>query len=141
LTRSDLSLSIRDLAWSRILSWNHSHDLVAKLLEQSTLEWLRRLVTNHVPRGTPDYRHFVFTNTIGNKKIPNVNVLRALTARSFSVGLQENRTLVVLEKDVILDIVTLGLHKISGPADCRHEVVSSHNFCFCGAAGVELLLG
>jgi hypothetical protein len=43
------------LSWSRILRRGHSHDLVPEFSEQSALEWLCRVVSNHVPRGTPNY--------------------------------------------------------------------------------------
>jgi hypothetical protein len=36
-------------------------------------------------------------------------------------------------------LVSLGFHEVSSPTDCRHEVVSTHNFRFRRALGIEFL--
>jgi hypothetical protein len=38
-------------------------------------------------------------------------------------------------------LVTLGFHQGLSPTDCQHEVISTHDFRFCRALGIELLLG
>jgi hypothetical protein len=60
------------LSWSRILRRGHSHDLVPEFSEQSALEWLCRVVFNHVPCGTPNYRHFILTYSISDKGVTSV---------------------------------------------------------------------
>ena len=68
-------------------------------------------------------------------------MLCTLAARSLSILLQKNSTLVVLEQNIVLDLVALSFHEIPGPTNCRHEVVGPHNFGLRRTAGVELLLG
>jgi hypothetical protein len=38
-------------------------------------------------------------------------------------------------------LVSLSFHEILSPTDCQHEVVSTHDFRFCRASGIEFLLG
>jgi hypothetical protein len=81
-----------------------------------------------------------FFNTIGNEKKPNVDMLCALDAQSLSILLQKNRTLVVLEQNVVLYSVALSLHEIPSPTNGRHEVVSVHDLGLCRTPSIELLL-
>jgi hypothetical protein len=105
------------------------------------LEWLDRVVSNHVSHGTPYYRHLFLYYYIGDEEKPNVDVLCALAARSLSIiFFQTNRTFVVLKQNIVLDAIALRLHEILCPTDLRHEVVSSHDFRFRGASSIELLL-
>jgi hypothetical protein len=105
------------------------------------LEWLGRLVSDHVSRGKPNYRHFFLTYSISDEEIPNVDVLRALAAGSFSILFQKNRTFGVLKQNVVLDVIALRLNEIPRPTDSWHEFISSHNLLFRRASSVELLLG
>jgi hypothetical protein len=50
-------------------------------------------------------------------------------------------TVRILEQNIVLGIVTLGLHLIPGPTDGRHELISAHDLTFCRTASVELMLG
>jgi hypothetical protein len=68
-------------------------------------------------------------------------VLCALAARSLSILLQKNRTLVILEQNIVLDTVALRLHEVPSPTDRQHEVVSAHDLGLCRALSIELMLG
>jgi hypothetical protein len=48
--------------------------------------------------------------------------------------------LVVPKQNIVLDAIALRPHEVPCLTDRRHEVVSSHDFRFCGASSVELLL-
>jgi hypothetical protein len=51
-----------------------------------------------------------------------------LAAQSFSILLQKNCALVVLEQNIVLNLISLGFHEVSSPTDCRHEVVGTYDF-------------
>jgi hypothetical protein len=78
---------------------------------------------------------------IGNKKVQNIDVLCMLAAQSLSILFQKDCALVVLEQNIVLDLVSLGFHEVSSPTDCWHEAVSTHDFQFHRASGIEFLLG
>jgi hypothetical protein len=78
---------------------------------------------------------------ISNNELPNIDVLRMLAAQSPSILFKKNCTLVVLEQNIVLNLVSLGFYKVLSPTDCWHEVVSTHDFQFHRALGIELLLG
>jgi len=105
LSFSDLTLL--DLTWSWVLCRDDAHDLVLKLDEESTLVRFRHKISNHVARGTPLHRQFVLVDPIGDKIVSNVDVLRALAARSLAVLLQKNSTQVVLTDNVLADNLRL----------------------------------
>jgi hypothetical protein len=70
---------------------------------------------------------------IGNKEVPNIDMLRMLAALSLSILFPKNCTPVVLEQNIVLDLVSLGFHEVSSPTDCWHEVIGTHNFQFLRA--------
>ena len=80
LTLCDLNLS-----WAGVLGLDHSHDLVSELLEQSALGWLCHIVSDHVPRGAPFHSQLLLVNAIRYEIVTNIDVLRALAARSFAI--------------------------------------------------------
>jgi hypothetical protein len=63
-----------------------------------------------------------------------------LAAQSFSILLQKNCALVVLEQNKVLNLVSLGFHEVSSPTDCQHEVIGTNNFRFHRASSIEILL-
>ena len=88
------------------------------------------VVCNHIPSWAPDYGHFALCDTISNKEVPYIYMLRALAAQSFPIIFQNNRGLVVLVKIIFLDILTLRLKEILCPSYCWHEVVDSYYLIF-----------
>jgi hypothetical protein len=71
----------------------------------------------------------------------DVDVLCALAALSLYFILQKNRTLAVLEQNIVLDTVALRLHEVTSPTYRWHEVVSAHNISLCRASSIESMLG
>jgi hypothetical protein len=65
---------------------------------------------------------------IGNKEIPNIDVLHTLAAQSLSILFQKNSTLVVLEQNIVPTLVSLGFHEVLSLTDCWHEVIGTHDF-------------
>jgi hypothetical protein len=64
-----------------------------------------------------------------NKEVPNIDVPHMLAAQSLPILFQKNCALVVLEQNVVLNLVSLGFHKVlTSPTDCRHEVVGTYDF-------------
>ncbi len=94
-------------SWSWILCRNHSHDLVSELPEQSTLQGFGHEVSDHVSGWTPDQWYVALVDSIGNKEVPNIDMLRMLAARSLSILFQKNCALVVLEQNIVLNLVSL----------------------------------
>jgi hypothetical protein len=94
-----------------------------------------------LPVGHQTTKKSFFWIRIGDKEITDIDVFPAFAAISFTVFLKENRALVVLKEDIILDCVALRFHKVLAyPANGPHEVVSSNYFGFSRTLGVELLL-
>jgi hypothetical protein len=77
---------------------------------------------------------------ISNKEVLNINVLHMLAAQSLSILFQKSCALVVLEQNIVPDLVSLDFCEVSNPPDCRHEVISTHDFQFHRALGIEFLL-
>ena len=92
-------------------------------------------------RTPPNDQYFVVANSISDEEIGNIYMLRAFTAESFPVFLEENGDLVVLVNDVVVDRVTLEFHKVSRPAYSWHKVAGSNYLGLSGAPSVDLLLG
>ena len=136
-----------DLSCAQIFSRNHYHDLVFELPEHSTLKRFGHLVPNNIPCSTPCYLKFVIIKSIGNEKIPNINVLCTFSARVISILIPKNRTIVVLTQTIILNRIASCCKKIPGPEDIWNEVINTHNLrprgnicveiLFCGANGWE----
>jgi hypothetical protein len=55
-------------------------------------------------------------------------MLHTFAAQNLSILFQKNHALAVLEQNIVLDLVSLGFHEVSSPADCRHEVISTYDF-------------
>ena len=82
--------------------------MVSEIPEHSTLERFGRVVANHIPCGTLNYRHFTILNPIGDKEIPNVNVLFTFSDKFLPNLLQNNGTIVGLVQEIISNIVPFG---------------------------------
>jgi hypothetical protein len=121
------------------LCWDYSHYLVSELLEKSALGGFGHEVCNHVSRRAPFHRQLLVLDSIVYKKVSVIDMLCVLAARSFSVPLQEDGTLVVMVDDIFIDLVALGFHEISSPTYCWHQVIHTDEFGFCGASCVQLL--
>jgi hypothetical protein len=70
------------------------------------------------------------------KEVPNNDVLHTLAAQCLSIIFQKNYTLVVLEQNIVLDLVSLGFHKVLSPTHHGHEVISTHDLQFRRALGI-----
>jgi hypothetical protein len=125
---------------SRIVDRYHSHNKVPEFLEYSTLERFCRVVANHVTRWAPDDRQFVTLHSIRDEEVADINVFRALAARNLSIRLEKNRALVILVQDIVLDPVTLSIHKIPRPAYRWHEIVCCDHLGLRGAPSVQPVL-
>ena len=73
------------------------------------------------------HTHLALTDAVRDEKVTNVDMLRSLPTRSLPVRLKKHGALVVLEQNVVLDMVTLSFHKVTGPANCWHEIVRSND--------------
>ena len=93
--------------------------------------------TNHIPSRTPDYFYFSILNPIGDKEIPNFNVICYFASQGPPIFIQKNGTIVVLLQDIIPDIVPLCNNEILGPSDGWYESV--HDFCLRGTFRVDLI--
>ena len=128
------------LSWPCIVIRDHAHDMISGLTEQSSLGWFGHEVPDHISGWTPYQCHVALCDSIGDKEKPNVYLFSALTARSLSIFLQNNRAPGVLKQNVVQYSVSLSLQKIPGPKYCRHGVIIAYQFSLCRAAGVEFFL-
>ena len=62
-----------------------------------------------------------------------------LTTRAPPILLQQDRALIVLKHLVFLNLVALGLEKVSCPKDQQHDIVNSDQLGFSGTLRVDLL--
>jgi len=97
-------------ARSQVLCRTHAHDLVSELAEQRTLERFSCIITKHVPGGTPFDSDLTLTDSVGDKEIPDIDMLRVLAARSLSILLQKHGTLVILKHHIAIDLIPLTIH-------------------------------
>ena len=118
-----------------------AHNLVAESSEKCTLERFGHVVGDHVPGGTPLDGKFLFVDSICHEEKSNIDVLRALAARSFAILFQKDGTLIVLVDDICCDGVALGFHEISCPADGWHAVIHRYQFTLSRTASGQLVLG
>jgi hypothetical protein len=91
-------------------------------------------------RWAPDDRQFVTLHSIRDEEVADINVFRALAARNLSIRLEKNRALVILVQDIVLDPVTLSIHKIPRPAYRWHEIVCCDHLGLRGAPSVQPVL-
>jgi len=70
-----------------------------------------------------------------------MNVLRPFTTGHLTILLQKNSTLIVLEHDVLLDLVSLRQHEVPCPTNRWHTIIYSHQLGLGGAAHITLLFG
>ena len=68
-----------------------------------------------------------FLHLICNKKVTNVNGSGPLARALLTVVFQQNGALVVLVKNVLLDIVALGFQKQLGPKNWGGTIIHSAN--------------
>ena len=118
------------LTETRALSWDNSHDLVSKLPKESYLSGQCHKVGNHVAGWTPLDSEFLLIYLIRYKVITDVNMLCALAARCFAILYQKHGTSFVLIENVLSDVTSLSLDKISCPADGWHAVIHSDQLGF-----------
>ena len=79
-------------------------------------------------------------NLIGEKKVTNIQSSRTLAGTLSAVRLEQDRTLVVLIQNILLDIVSLMLHKKLGPQNHDRRVIGAYQLGIGAALGVQLLL-
>ena len=70
--------------------------MISEIIEHSALKRLCSEVSDHVASRAPFDGQLSFVDSICDKEETDVNVLLALAARSFTIFLQKNGTLVVL---------------------------------------------
>ena len=70
-------------------------------------------------------------DSVGDKKIPNIQMLSSLGTGSSSVVLEENYRLIVLIHDRRMDIIALELQEIIRPTEMRHHITSCNEFILC----------
>ena len=108
--------------FSREPHWDYSHNLVSESSEQSTFKRLGSEISDHIPCGAPIHRQLTLLDAVGNKEKANVNMLRALAARSLAILFEKYGTVVVLVKEILLDLIALSFNKIPCPTDQRVRV-------------------
>jgi hypothetical protein len=125
----------------RALSRDYSHDLVSEFLEECALGGLRHEVGDHIAGRAPLNSELVLLDPVCYKEITDVDVFGALAARGFPILLQQHSAAVVLIDNILADFSSLGLDKVSSPADGWHAVIYTNELCFRGASSVDLVFG
>ena len=94
-----------------------SHNLLSELLKKFSLQWLGKIIGNHLFRGQVLNHDIALLHLVCNKEITNVNCTGPLARDLLTVVFQQNSALVVLIKNVLRDFVALGLQKQLGLKD------------------------
>ena len=100
-----------------------SHNQFPKFLELGSLEWFGKKVSNHFGCWAVLNCQVAFLNLVGQEEVTNVNGTSSLTRTSLTISFEKNCGLVVLVQDVLLDFVTLGLHKKFSPGDVWRKIM------------------
>jgi len=129
------------LTSSWLLSRDHTHNLVSELFEQSTLKGFGCIITDHILSRTPFESYVSGFDSIRDEEISNIDVLRALTARSLSILLQKDGTLIVLMDYIVLHCIPLRFHEKTRPTNSWHEVIYADDLGLGRASGIEFLFG
>ena len=65
----------------------------------------------------------------------------SLGARLLSVVLKEDGRLIILEHYRRVNVISLTIEKVVGPADMGHEIIRGYEFSLGRTSGIKLLLG
>ena len=76
-----------------------------------------------------------------HKEEPNVHMPGVAGARVSPIDFHTNRTLIVLEQQLLLDIISLAFQEVQQPNVIWQVLTNSYQFSLCGAFRVQLLLG
>jgi hypothetical protein len=115
------------------------HNEVTELRELGSLERLCEEIRHHFSGRTMFDIHLTGLDAVGEKKIPDIDVTRSLTAGPTPIPLQQHSALIVLVHGVLLCFVALSLQKIASPQDLRHYVVDTDDFRFGRTLRVQAL--
>ena len=88
-------------------------------------------ICDHIVGGTILNMKVSIFDSVGDKKIPNIQMFRSLGNGSPSVVLEEDCQLVVLIHNRRMDIIALAFQKIIHPTDMRHQIISCNDFSIC----------
>ena len=83
------------------------HNFFTELINFLTLQWLRKIVCNHVSRGTVFNVQFIRLDYVSDEVISNGNILFPFTAGLLTVLLEQNSALVFLVVNCVFDIISL----------------------------------
>ena len=105
-----------------------SHDLLPVLGEQLSLQWFGEIISGHFQCGAIINCQVPLLDLICKEEITNVDSAGALTGTFLTVFEEQNGAFVVLVKDVLLNLITLGFHKMFGPQNRTGNIVSTYQF-------------
>ena len=88
-----------------------SHNQFPKLVKLFSLQRFRKKVSNHVGRGAMHNREVALFDLICQEEITDVDGTGSFAGTSLTIVFKQNRGLVVLKQNVLLDLVVLGLHE------------------------------
>ena len=117
-----------------------SHNALPELLKKLSLQRLCKIISDHLFRWQIFNHDIALLHLVCNEELMNVNCSGPLARALLTVVFQKNSALVVLIKNVLLDLVALGLQKQFGPKNGSGTVIHSDQFGLSAAASVELLL-
>ena len=109
---------------TRALRWDYSHYLISELSEKSALGGLSHKIGYHIAGWAPLHSHLLLVDPVCYEKVTDMDMLRALAARSLAVLLKKDGTLVVLVDNVLGNLVALSFQEISSPAYSWHAIVN-----------------
>ena len=105
------------------------------------MQCLCEVVRDHVFCWTIFDFNFVVLDPVSYKIISYVYVSGSLGARLLSVAPKKDGRLIILEHYRRVNVISLTIEKVVGPADMRHEIIRGYNVSLVRTSGVELLLG
>ena len=112
------------------------HDSLAELEEMFSLKRLCEVVRDHVICRTVFDFKLVILDPVIYKIISYVYVSGSLGARLLSVFLKEDGRLIILEHYRRVNVISLTIEKVVGPADMGHKSIRGYEFCLGRTSGI-----
>ena len=88
-------------------------------------------IRDHIVGGAIFNMKVTLFDSVGDKKIPDIQMFSSLGTGSSSVVLEENFRLIVLVHDCRIDNISLAFQEIIRPAEMSHQIISCNEFSVC----------
>ena len=119
---------------------NIYHDHITKNIEHSSFRWFLKTVSNHDTSRTIISLYFYLVDSILHKEMAYINMPTILCTGSPPIFCHPYGGLIILENKIILDIISLWLHKHNNTFIQRNILTSSYTFSLSRTFRIQILL-